>query len=263
MENAKCHELYAFLSLKTYPFGVKFYESIEERPEGTTRPRHPMNTCQITSLARYYGRQMYFTADDMACVEGAVALGLAEETENMKSGKIAGMLHADLESARRFTQLSPRIPFGRVKAVAVAPLCALSFEPDIVVAYGNTAQIMKIIQGYLWKRGGRVDFSTGGEWSLCSDVLAQAYNKKDIVLGIPCFGDRKTGLAQDDELTIGFPRLMLEEIMEGIKATAKVSPYPIPYDMGFPQMPDYTLTPWAVEYRRSRENPERLKHGGS
>jgi len=107
-----------------------------------------------------------------------------------------------------------------------------------------------------------VGFSTGGEWSLCSDALVQAHNKNDIVLDIPYFGDQKTDLAQDDEMTVGYPRLMLEEIMEGVKAAAKVSPYPIPDDMGFPQMPYYTLAPWAVEYRRNRENPERLKHGG-
>jgi len=30
----------------------------------------------------------------------------------------------------------------------------------------------------------------------------------------------------------------------------KVAAYPTPFDIGFPQMPDYTLTPRAVEYRR-------------
>lgn len=94
-----CCELSAMLKPKTYPFGVKFFEDPDERPPNTIRPRHSMNVCQITALARYYGRAMYFTAEDMACIVGGVALGLLPEPENMKNGKIAKMLHADVEAA--------------------------------------------------------------------------------------------------------------------------------------------------------------------
>jgi len=245
-----CCELSAMLRTKTYPFGVKFYETLDERPAGTMRPRHPMNTCQITAIVRYYGRPMYFTAEDMACIVGGVTVGLIPEPESMKNGEIAKMLHADLDSAREFTTRVAKIPYGKFKAVAVAPLSKLSFAPDIVVMYGNTAQVMRVIQGYLYEKGGRVHFSTGGEWSLCADSIAQAYISQDIALGLPCFGDRKTGMAQEDEATVSFPFGIYDKIIEGMKRTAEVAPYPIPFDIEFPQMPDYTLTPWAVEYRR-------------
>lgn len=243
-------ELIFMLRVKTFPFGVRFYDNTEERPPKALHLRHPMNVCQVTALARYYGRSSYFTAKDMACVVGAVALGLIEPPENMKSGKIAKMLHVDLESAKRFTDLVPRIPYGKIKAVAVAPINNLTFEPDQVVVYGNSAQIVRIVQAYLWKRGGRVSFSTGGEYSLCADVIAQTYNSNDLSLAIPCFGDRKTGFAQDDELTVAFPVHMVDEILEGLKGTAEVAAYPTPIDIFFPQMPDYTLTEWAVKYRK-------------
>lgn len=247
------NEIMTTIRPRTFPFGVKFYDTIDDRPAKTMRPAHPMNTCQITSLTRYYGRSMYFTLEDMACVIGAVAVGMMEPPENMLSGKIAAMLHADLQSAKRFTDLVPRIPPGKIKAIATAPLDALACEPDIVVMYGNTSQTMRVVQAYLWKRGGRVDFSTGGEYSLCADTLADTYNKHDLSLAIPCFGDRKTGLAQDDELTVGFPVTLVPEILEGLRGTAKTAAYPTPFDIGFPQMPDYTLTEWAVQYRRTRK----------
>lgn len=247
-----CCELSAMLRPKTYPFGVKFFEDLNERPPNTMRPRHPMNVCQITALARYYGRALYFTAEDMACIVGGVALGLLPEPENMKNGKIAKMLHADLESAKEFTTTVPKIPFGRIKAVAVAPLFKLSFEPDIIALYGTTEQIMRVIQGYLYKKGGRVNFSTGGEWSLCADTIAQSYVKQNISLGLPCFGDRKTAYAQDDEVSIAFPYDMHNEIIAGMKATEDVAPYPVPFDIGFPQMPSYTLTSWAVDYKKKQ-----------
>ncbi|HEK86086.1 MAG: DUF169 domain-containing protein [Candidatus Saccharicenans sp.] len=245
-----CCELSAMLRPKTYPFGVKFYETLNERPEGAMRPRHPMNTCQITAIVRYYGRSMYFTAEDMACIVGGVTLGLIEEPENMKNGEIAKMLHADLKSAAEFTRQVAKIPYGKFKAVAVAPMAKVNFEPDVVVMYGNTAQVMRVVQGYLYEKGGRVHFSTGGEWSLCADSIAQAYISQDISLGLPCFGDRKTALAQEDEITVAFPYSLYEKILEGMRKTADVAAYPVPFDIGFPQMPDYTLTPWSVEYRR-------------
>jgi len=247
-----CCELFAMLRSKTKPFGVKFYEDTDERPQGTMRPQRPMNTCQITAFVRYYGRSMYFTAEDMACVVGGVTLGLIEEPESMKNGTIAKMLHADLKSAKEFTTKVSKIPYGRFKAVAVAPMAKLTFEPDLVVMYGNTAQVMRVVQGYLYKKGGRMNFSTGGEWSLCADVIAQAYISQDIAVAIPCFGDRKTALAQDDELTVAFPYSLYDGILEGMKATEKVAPYPTPFDIGFPQMPDYTLTPWATKHERKR-----------
>ncbi|PIU28890.1 MAG: hypothetical protein COT09_03620 [Candidatus Hydromicrobium americanum] len=244
-----CCELSAMLRPKTYPFGVKFYKTLEERVSGITRPHYPMNTCQITAIVRYYGRSIYFTANDMACIVGGVTMGLIPEPEIMKNGEIAKMLHADLKSASEFTTKVAKIPYGKFKAVAVAPIAKINFEPDIMVMYGTTAQVMRVIQGYLYKKGGRVHFSTGGEWSLCADAIAQSYISNDIALGMPCFGDRKTALAQEDEVTVAFPYSMYDKILEGMRQTAKVAPYPIPFDITFPQMPDYTLTPWAVEYR--------------
>jgi uncharacterized protein (DUF169 family) len=106
---------------------------------------------------------MYFTAEDMACIVGGVTMGLIPEPEIMKNGEIAKMLHANLESARKFTTQVAKIPYGKFKAVAVAPMAKLNFESDIVVMYGNTAQVMRVVQGYLYEKGGRVHFSTGGE----------------------------------------------------------------------------------------------------
>ena len=245
-----CCELSSMLRPRTYPFGLRFDETLDERPAGAMRPHHPMNTCQITAIVRYYGRPMYFTAEDMACIVGGVTMGLIPEPESMKNGEIAKMLHADLDAAREFTTKVAKIPYGRIKAVAVAPMSKLNFTPDIVAMYGNTAQVMRVVQGYLYEKGGRVGFSTGGEWSLCADSIAQAYVSQDIALGLPCFGDRKTGLAQEDEVTVALPFSMYDKVLEGMKQTAQVAAYPTPFDIGFPQMPDYTLTTWAAEYRR-------------
>lgn len=91
------------------------------------RPRHPMNTCQITAIVRYYGRPMYFTAEDMACVVGGVTMGLVPEPENMKNGEIAKMLYSGLDASKEFTSKVAKIPYGKFKAVAVAPMSKFKF----------------------------------------------------------------------------------------------------------------------------------------
>lgn len=35
---------------KTFPFGVKFYDTLDERPPKVMRTSHPMNVCQVTAL---------------------------------------------------------------------------------------------------------------------------------------------------------------------------------------------------------------------
>lgn len=213
-----------------------------------------MNVCQVTALVRYYGRCMYATWQDMACVVGAVALDMIEPPENMRSGKIAEMLHADLDSARRFTELVPRIPAGTVKAFAAAPLDRLTFEPDMVVMYANTAQAVRVVQYRPIFTGGEDGWPSAGvaNTACVRTSSPETYTKHDFTLAIPCFGDRKTALAQDEELTVAFPADMAQEILDGLVGTAKTAAYPMPMDIGFPQMPDYTLTDWAVAFRRGK-----------
>jgi hypothetical protein len=67
---------------------------------------------------------------------------------------------------------------------------------------------------------------------------------------LSCFGDREIAFDQEDEVTVAFPYSMYDKILEGMRQTVNVAAYPTPFDIDFPQMPDYTLTPWAVEYRR-------------
>jgi len=48
-------EIMMLLRPKTLPFEVKLYETLDELPLKTMRPRHPMNTCQITALVGLQG----------------------------------------------------------------------------------------------------------------------------------------------------------------------------------------------------------------
>jgi len=245
------------LRLRTYPVAVKYFPDFDEDLEaylmdqGFVRPREPLNACQIVGLARYYLRSSFFTVEDMACIVGAVVLGLHPMPENMESGYIALAMRKDQDLAREFLETTPRIKYGEVKAVACAPLHQTTIDPDQIVFYGNSVQTMRLIQAYLWDKAGRVKFSSGGEYGLCGDSMAQSYIKKEFSLAIPCAGERMTSMAGDDELSVGIPVNALNSVLEGLERTKMAAPYPIPFG-GVNQMPDYLPEFFLTEYAKKR-----------
>lgn len=42
-----------------------------------------------------------------------------------------------------------------------------------------------------------------------------------------------------------------DEILAGMKETGEAAAYPTPFDLGFRQISDYTLTTWTGEDRRN------------
>lgn len=250
-------DLNTLLRLRTYPVAVKYFPNFDEdleaylMDEGFVRPREPLNVCQIIGLARYYLRPSFFTVEDMACIVGAVAVGLHPMPEKMKSGYIALAMRKDQDLARKFIETVPRIKYGEVKAVACAPLHLTTLDPDQVIVYGNSVQVMRLIQAYLWDKAGRVRLSSGGEYGLCGDVMAQSYITKDLALGIPCVGERMTAVAGDDELSVGIPINAFNSVLEGLESTKMAAPYPIPFG-GVNQTPDYLPDYYLTEYAKKR-----------
>lgn len=250
-------DINTLLRLRTYPVAVKYFPNFDEdleayfMDEGFVRPREPLNVCQIISLARYYLRSCFFTVEDTACIVGAVVLGLHPIPETMKSGYIALAMRKDQDLARRFVESVPKINYGEVKAVACAPLHQTTLDPDQIIVYGNSVQAMRLIQAYLWDNAGRVQLSSGGEYGLCADVMAQSYITKELALGIPCVGERMTSMAGDDELSIGIPINALNSVLEGLERTKMAAPYPIPFG-GVNQTSDYLPDYFLTEYAKKR-----------
>jgi uncharacterized protein (DUF169 family) len=257
MEWSKAYqEINALLRLRTYPVAVKYFPNFDEdleahlMDEGFVRPSEPLNVCQIIGLARYYLRSSFFTVEDMACIVGAVVLGLYPMPENMKSGYMALAMRKNQDLARGFIETVPMIKYGEVKAVACAPLHQTTLNPDQVIVYGNSVQVMRLIQAYLWDKAGRVQFSSGGEYGLCGDVMAQSYITKGLALGIPCVGERMTSMTGDDELSVGIPINAFNSVLNGLESTKAAAPYPIPFG-GLNRTPDYLPDYFLTEYARN------------
>ena len=111
----------------------------------------------------------------------------------------------------------PRITRGRYEAVVMAPLAYNPFHPDMVLVYANPAQMMLLINSLQFSRYEVLQFYCVGE-SSCSDGIARCFNTGKPSLYIPCYGERRYGHAQDEDLAMAIPVGLMEKALQGMEA---------------------------------------------
>lgn len=227
-------DLERLLRLRTFPLAWKLLEREEdlEKIRRVRRMGHRSTFCQIVTLARTAGWTLGATADpnDMWCSFASISglfEGFWEETQGISR---VGMYVKTEEDYKKLKDAMPRIPAGKFKALVVAPLSSQKFDPDIVLVHGNPAQMIILINGLQWTDYERLQFFCVGE-SSCADAFAQCYLSRKPALAIPCYGERRFGHFQDDELVMALPAAMVEKAIEGLKALSALGiRYPIvPY----------------------------------
>jgi dephospho-CoA kinase len=130
---------------------------------------------------------------------------------------------------KKFEDAIPRLPAGKYEAVAMAPLVYNPFDPDIVLIYANPAQMMLLINSLQFENYEVMQFYCVGETS-CSDAIARCYLNRKPALSIPCYGERRYGHAQDDELVMAIPVEMMDKALNGMEALYRRGiRYPISY----------------------------------
>lgn len=227
-----------YLRLETYPIAIKLIENEEDLKEikFLKKPDKQLALCQIFSYSRYYGWTMSCTKDDNLCPLAEIAIGFEEPHDLFKEGAFfVGRYNESKEAAKKTASTMPFIEKGKFSAIVSGALNRVEYEPDLIMIWGNSAQIMRIIQGDLWKEGGRVTLSTFCD-GVCADTIAEAYNTKKLQIAFPCLGDRRFGLAKDSDLIATIPFEIIDTIIDGIEKTHKAGTrYPIPYQLSSPE----------------------------
>jgi uncharacterized protein (DUF169 family) len=231
-------QLNKYLRLATFPVAVKLIKEPKdlENVKFLKKPENQLALCQIFSYARYYGWTMVCTKENNLCPLAEISLGFEESNRLFEEGGFfVGRYNETKEAAKKTTASMPKIQLGKYHAILSGALGRVDFEPDLVLIWGNSAQIMRIIQGYLWKRGGRISMSTFCD-GVCADTIANAILTGDLQIAFPCLGDRRFGMAMDSDLIASIPLGIMNEIIEGIEKTHKAGTrYPIPYQISSPE----------------------------
>ncbi len=220
------------MRLKSFPVAFKLFEdpqAISEIPF-IRRMNHKSTLCQLINLVRNFDWTVGAELDDFMSVVCPSIIGLTDIPDYMKDGTFRSIVWTKSRAdAKKFEAEIPRLPTGKYKAVAMAPLVYNPFDPDIVLIYANPAQIMLLINSLQFENYEVMQFYCVGE-SSCSDAIARCYLKGKPALSIPCYGERRYGHAQDDEMVMAIPAEMMDKALNGMEALYRRGiRYPISY----------------------------------
>lgn len=234
------------LRLKTYPVAVKFLKDKSDFPLKTRRPsrllRKRITICQAVTMARNYRWTVGLTKDDLICVPAMIAFGFsgAEDPASSLVRLVCGVnYHENEEMARGELDSIYRLENDEFEAVVLAPLAKGLYEPDTVVIYGNPAQVMRMVQAWVYRTGRRLSGEFGGKLECCEYMIAP-FRTEAARPVIPGLGDRIFSMTQDDEMAFALPGKGLGDLVTGLKeAGSRIGArYPVTHYQNFePEFP--------------------------
>jgi uncharacterized protein (DUF169 family) len=241
------------LRVATFPVGIKTLAPGDPLPEKVKRPSQlgvKVAVCQAVSFARRHGWTLAVSGEEVSCPLAKAAFGFGERNEYYTSGGLAeGMYAASREAGARFEAALAKYAPGECGHVVAGPLARVSYVPDTVLVYGNPAQVLRLLNACLYKKGGSLKSTFSGR-GVCTDIIIRGRQTGEPQLILPCYGDRIFGMAADDEMAFTFPFSLAEEVVEGLEKThAGGIRYPIPlyqrYQAEFPKSYQELERLWA------------------
>ena len=208
------------MRLKSFPVAFKMLEKKEELAgiPFLRRTEYRVTLCQLITLVRNFDWTVGAELDDFMSPMCPSILGLTDTPPLYKDGTFRSIVWVKTkEEGKRYEASIPRLPMGKYEAVTMAPLVYKPFEPDIVLIYANPAQMMLLINSLQFEDYEVMHFSCVGE-SSCSDAIARCYLTGKPSLSIPCYGERRYGHAQDEDLVMAIPAGMMEKALSGMEA---------------------------------------------
>jgi len=233
------------MRLKSFPVAFKMLPdraALDEIPF-LRRVSNKATLCQLLNQVRNFDWTVGAEQDDFLFATCPSIIGLADVPASHSDGTFRSIVWVKTRAdGRKFEDAIPRLPRGKYEAVAMAPLVYNPFDPDIILIYANPAQMMLLINALQLESYEVMQFHCVGE-SSCSDAIARCYLDGKPSLTIPCYGERRYGHAQDDELVMALPAASLATALRGMETLYRRGVrYPISFagaetDMG-PMFPE-------------------------
>lgn len=244
----------------TYPVAVKVvtYDDDSPRPERaktvTELLGHSVAFCQGFGLVRRFGYTLVFDEACHACPPGLVYTGYYPPDVIHEGNNAVPGYAIDKAAGAAMEAPNALIPLGKVKEFWLSPLEKAKFDPDIVVVYGNPAQIARMIHANNYSTGEGIANLAFGR-AACSGYISAVYNTQKCNYVVPSGGERIFALTQDDEMIFSIPSTQFEKITEGLENTHKAGlvRYPTPYQ-GMKAEPGFPPYYWNIvpEERRKK-----------
>lgn len=235
------------LRLHTYPLGLKVIRDKNDFPQRTKFPRDlgiKMALCQANTLARRHGWTIGVTPEDINCWPVHLGFGWknAEHGDQVKfmmdmgyavNQEIAELRVQGLEESRT---TSRRLNLNNQVGFCFFPLDKAQIEPDLIYIYGNPAQIMRLVQGYIYYTGKPI-LSSSIAAGACVSTILDTLDKGEPQIVLSGNGERVFAMTYDDEMMFATPAEKIDMIIEGMTVFHKHGQrYPVPvYQFFTPQ----------------------------
>lgn len=222
------------LRTETFPVAIRVIREGEAVPAKVRRPWRDMgirvSICQGVSMARRYGWAIAMGDEDLSCPIAQVAFGFKPAVAFYTEGNLAAGMYVETCGQGALTEQEvPRFGPQESGLVVVAPLARCNFEPESLLLYGNSAQVMRAAAAALWKGGGSITSTTSARAD-CADIVIRTAREQKPQVILPCYGDRVFGQTQDHEMAFTLPWNQVPDLLEGLEGTYKGGiRYPIPH----------------------------------
>ena len=227
-------ELDSFLRLKTHSLGITFFEKVADIPQNYQIFDTNQPVCAVFGWSRFLEIPVALTRERVvACPPALISMGWGEASPTFaEDGK--GFFAASAEDTQKVIQGLMSLQ-GRFAAFGVCPLDIITVQPDLVQVWGSPLQLMMIEYASTWNGWDRIQLSTNGHGASCYEVLTVPYQTGEIRFAIADMGDRRHGMARDEEMIAGFPFAKLEKLVQGLNAQQNhMNRFPIIYNFEIP-----------------------------
>jgi len=210
--------------MEVHPIAVKMLKSKVDVPEGAIIPTrdwgHKYALCQSYAKSQRDGLTIAMFKEfkeDMWCFEPVVGLGFAERIPYFLEGnhRYPDSVR-DLKDAAVWCQNMPYLEYGRYQGIVSAPINTCNFMPDVVVMHVNGMQTSQLLIIKCWIDGRDVHSQLSGH-AACVYAVVPSLLKHECMVSIPCKGDRRLALAQDDEILFTLLPEMLPDFVAGTR----------------------------------------------
>lgn len=163
--------------------------------------------CEIIQKARF-GES--FLIKTQGCKVGAYVFG---ETETGPEEYYFRTKRYKDRDAAKNAALGLRRLGKKGSSIKITPYSGDEF--DVLILFLKPERAMRIIQAYAYRGGKQVKLMTGGIASICSDCTAYPMEGK-LGISLGCKGSRKHSGYGDDEVVVGIPFKLANDIEEAL-----------------------------------------------
>lgn len=154
-----------------------------------------------------------FNAFEKHCRLATTPVGVKLAKEGETPG---GKIQDDPDSMKKMETSYPRWPAGSYREIWLAPIDRCQFIPDLIVAYGNPAQVLTLIQAANFRLGPGVHSLSSGRYG-CSIWIAGVLQAGECSYMVPGPGERVFAGTQDHEMSFAVPYSKIDRLVEGLE----------------------------------------------